>query len=218
MIAKLRGKVDTIGDDFCIVDVNGVGYLVFASAKSLGKLKIGAEASLLIETVVREDSISLFGFADAWEKEWFTTLTKVQGVGAKVCLAILSVLAPMQLAQAVSAQDKNAFTRASGVGPKLAARIVTELKDKIVTVPVSEFAKEINMDMTPNEQTANYEDVLVAQADDPAKIEDAISALVNLGYQRLEAYKAVNQAALNAPDADMSELIKLALKEFAKKD
>ena len=218
MIAKLRGKVDTIGDDFCIVDVNGVGYLVFASAKSLGKLKIGAEASLLNETVVREDSISLFGFADAWEKEWFTTLTKVQGVGAKVCLAILSVLAPMQLAQAVSAQDKNSFTRASGVGPKLAARIVTELKDKIVTVPVSEFAKEINMDMTPNEQTANYEDVLVAQADDPAKIEDAISALVNLGYQRLEAYKAVNQAALNAPDADMSELIKLALKEFAKKD
>lgn len=218
MIAKLRGKVDTIGDDFCIVDVNGVGYLVFASAKSLGKLKIGAEASLLIETVVREDSISLFGFADAWEKEWFTTLTKVQGVGAKVCLAILSVLAPMQLAQAVSAQDKNSFTRASGVGPKLAARIVTELKDKIVTVPVSEFAKEINMDMTPNEQTANYEDVLVAQADDPAKIEDAISALVNLGYQRLEAYKAVNQAALNAPDADMSELIKLALKGFAKKD
>lgn len=218
MIAKLRGKVDTIGDDFCIVDVNGVGYLVFASAKSLGKLKIGAEASLLIETVVREDSISLFGFADAWEKEWFTTLTKVQGVGAKVCLAILSVLAPMQLAQAVSAQDKNSFTRASGVGPKLAARIVTELKDKIVTVPVSEFAKEINMDMTPNEQTANYEDVLVAQAGDPTKIEDAISALVNLGYQRLEAYKAVNQAALNAPDADMSELIKLALKEFAKKD
>ena len=218
MIAKLRGKVDTIGDDFCIVDVNGVGYLVFASAKSLGKLKIGAEASLLIETVVREDSISLFGFADAWEKEWFTTLTKVQGVGAKVCLAILSVLAPMQLAQAVSAQDKNSFTRASGVGPKLAARIVTELKDKIVTVPVSEFAKEINMDMTPNEQTANYEDVLAAQADDPTKIEDAISALVNLGYQRLEAYKAVNQAALNAPDADMSELVKLALKEFARKD
>lgn len=218
MIAKLRGKIDTIGDDFCIVDVNGVGYLVLASAKSLGKLKIGAEASLLIETVVREDSISLFGFADAWEKEWFTTLTKVQGVGAKVCLAILSVLAPMQLAQAVSAQDKNSFTRASGVGPKLAARIVTELKDKIVTIPVSEFAKEINMDMTPNEQTANYEDVLAAQADDPTKIEDAISALVNLGYQRLEAYKAVNQAALNAPDADMSELIKLALKEFAKKD
>ena len=218
MIAKLRGIIDTIGDDYCIVDVNGVGYLVFASAKTLGKLTRGKQYCLLTETVVREDSISLFGFYDAWEKEWFLTLTKVQGVGAKVCLSILSVLSPSQLAQAVAAQDKNSFTRASGVGPKLAARIVTELKDKIVTVPVSEFAKEINMDMTPNEQTANYEDVLVAQADDPAKIEDAISALVNLGYQRLEAYKAVNQAALNAPDADMSELIKLALKEFAKKD
>ena len=218
MIAKLRGIIDTIGDDYCIVDVNGVGYLVFASAKTLGKLTRGKQYCLLTETVVREDSISLFGFYDAWEKEWFLTLTKVQGVGAKVCLSILSVLSPSQLAQAVAAQDKNSFTRASGVGPKLAARIVTELKDKIVTVPVSEFAKEINMDMTPNEQTANYEDVLVAQADDPTKIEDAISALVNLGYQRLEAYKAVNQAALNAPDADMSELIKLALKEFAKKD
>ena len=218
MIAKLRGMVDSIGEDFCIIDVNGVGYLVFASAKTLGKLVLGGQASLLIETVVREDSISLFGFADAWEKEWFATLTKVQGVGAKVCLAILSVLNPLQLAQAVSAQDKNSFTRASGVGPKLAARIVTELKDKIVTVPVSDMAKDINMDMTPQDQVNNYEDVLTAQAADPDKIEDAISALVNLGYQRLEAYKAVNQAALQAPDADMAELIKLALKEFAKKD
>ncbi len=218
MIAKLRGMVDSIGEDFCVIDVNGVGYLVFASAKTLSKLVLGGQVSLLIETVVREDSISLFGFADAWEKEWFATLTKVQGVGAKVCLAILSVLNPLQLAQAVSAQDKNSFTRASGVGPKLAARIVTELKDKIVTVPVSDMAKDINMDMTPQDQVNNYEDVLTAQAADPDKIEDAISALVNLGYQRLEAYKAVNQAALQAPDADMAELIKLALKEFAKKD
>ena len=218
MIAKLRGVVDSIGEDFCIIDVNGVGYLVFASAKTLSKLSLGGQASLLIETVVREDSISLFGFYDAWEKEWFTTLTKVQGVGAKVCLAILSVLNPLQLAQAVSAQDKNSFTRASGVGPKLAARIVTELKDKIVTIPVNDMAKDMNMDMTPQDQVNSYEDVLTAQAADPDKIEDAISALVNLGYQRLEAYKAVNQAALQAPDADMAELIKLALKEFAKKD
>ena len=133
-------------------------------------------------------------------------------------LAILSVLNPLQLAQAISAQDKNSFTRASGVGPKLAARIVTELKDKIVTIPVNDMAKDMNMDMTPQDQVNNYEDVLTAQAADPDKIEDAISALVNLGYQRLEAYKAVNQAALQAPDADMAELIKLALKEFAKKD
>ena len=218
MIAKLRGVVDSIGEDFCVIDVNGVGYLVFASAKTLSKLSLGGQFSLLIETVVREDSISLFGFADAWEKEWFTTLTKVQGVGAKVCLAILSVLNPLQLAQAVSAQDKNSFTRASGVGPKLAARIVTELKDKIVTIPVNDMAKDMNMDMTPQDQVNSYEDVLTAQAADPDKIEDAISALVNLGYQRLEAYKAVNQAVLQAPDADMAELIKLALKEFAKKD
>ena len=125
MIAKLRGIVDTIGEDYAIIDVNGVGYLVFASAKTLAKLPRGGSASILVETVVREDSITLFGFADAWEKEWFLTLTKVQGVGAKVCLSILSVLTPNQLAQAVSAQDKASFTRASGVGPKLAARIVT---------------------------------------------------------------------------------------------
>ena len=216
MIAKLRGLIDSLGEDYAIVDVNGVGYLVFASSKTLGKLAKGVETSLLVETVVREDSITLFGFADAWEKEWFSVLTKVQGVGAKVCLAILSVLTPVQLSQAIAAQDKNSFTRANGVGPKLAARIVTELKDKIVTVPVGEFAREVNMN--PTEQTENYEDKLVARADDPSKMEDAISALVNLGYQRLEAYKAVNAASLKAPDADMAELIRLSLKEFAQKD
>ena len=218
MIAKLRGTIDTLGEDYCIIDVNGVGYLVYASSKTLSRLKSGEAANILVETVVREDSITLFGFFDAWEKEWFNTLTKVQGVGAKVCLSILSVLSPMQLAQAVSAQDKNSFTRANGVGPKLAARIVTELKDKIVTIPVSEFAKEVKMDISPEQQTENYEDALEGRMEDPSKMEDAISALVNLGYQRLEAYKAVNQAALDAPDADMAELIKLALKEFAKKD
>ena len=218
MIAKLRGLVDTIGEDYCIVDVNGVGYLVFVSAKTIAKLAVGIEASLLIETVVREDSITLFGFADALEKEWFNTLTKVQGVGAKVCLSILSALSPMQLAQAVSAQDKASFTRANGVGPKLAARIVTELKDKVVMAPVAEFAKEVNMNLSVNEQTENYQDALVSRADDPSKMEDAISALVNLGYQRLEAYRAVNLALNNNPDADVSELIKLSLKEFAKKD
>ena len=148
MIAKLKGIIDTIGEDYCIVDVGGVGYLVFASSKTLGRLGKGTAASLLIETVVREDSITLYGFADAWEKEWFNTLTRVQGVGAKVCLSILSVLSPGQLAQAVSAQDKASFTRASGVGPKLAARIVTELKDKIVTIPVTDSLKEIEMNPT----------------------------------------------------------------------
>ncbi len=218
MIAKLKGIIDTIGEDYCIIDVSGVGYLVFASAKTLSKMIKGAAASLLIETVVREDSITLYGFADAWEKEWFNTLTKVQGVGAKVCLSILSVLSPNQLAQAVSAQDKASFTRASGVGPKLAARIVTELKDKIVTIPITDSLKEI--EMNPNQETENYEDSITVlnASNDPSKTDDAISALVNLGYQRLEAYRAVNKAAMSAPDADTPALIKLALKEFANKE
>ncbi len=222
MIAKLRGITDTIGEDYCIIDVNGVGYLVFASAKTLARLKIGEAASILTETVVREDSISLYGFFSALEKEWFLTLTKVQGVGAKVCLSILSALSPNQLAQAVSAQDKASFTRANGVGPKLAARIVTELKDKIVTIPVAaaattaELAKELDMDA--NEETENYEDGLTARAEDPGAMEDALSALVNLGYQRLEAYRIVNKVLIEHPEADVSELIRLSLKEFVRKD
>ena len=168
--------------------------------------------------IVREDSISLFGFADAWEKEWFNTLTKVQGVGAKVCLAILSALSPVQLAQAISAQDKNSFTRANGVGPKLAARIITELKDKIVTVPIADVSSDMLLNQEGMENANKVADVVMAQETDPNKLEDAISALVNLGYQRLEAYKAVNQAILNNPNADMAMLIRLALKEFANKD
>ncbi len=224
MIAKLRGIIDTIGEDYCVVDVNGVGYLVFASSKTLARLIKGKQFSLLIETVVREDSISLFGFYDAWEKEWFLTLTKVQGVGAKVCLSILSALSPSQLAQAVSAQDKNSFTRASGVGPKLAARLVTELKDKIVTIPVELTTRaDLNPETAAEEPSATeetevYEDAIQGRIENPMKLDDAISALVNLGYQRLEAYQAVNKANASQPDADVAALIKLALKEFASKE
>lgn len=213
MIAKLRGIIDSVAQDFCVIDVNGVGYLVSASAKTLGKLTVGAEASLLTETVVREDSISLFGFADAWEKEWFNTLTKVQGVGAKVCLSILSVLTPNQLAQAIGAQDKTSFCRASGVGPKLAARIVTELKDKIVTIPVLNNDNSI----LNGENVAQIAPQNAAQ-EDYNKNEDVISALVNLGYQRLEAYRAVSKAVSDHPDADVATLIRLSLKEFANKE
>ena len=220
MIAKLKGVVDTIGEDYCIIDVNGVGYLVFASAKTLGRLVLQGTASLMIETIVREDSISLFGFADALEKEWFSTLTKVQGVGAKVALSILSVLLPVQLAQAVAAQDKNSFARANGVGPKLAARIVTELKDKVVTVPIAEVARDLNVAMkdVSSADEITVDEPMIQRDDDPTKMEDAISALVNLGYQRLEAYKAVNAALSQAPEAEMGDLIRLALKEFVKKD
>ncbi len=212
MIAKLRGIVDSVYEDCCIIDVNGVGYLVSASSKTLGRLNKGTEVSLLIETVVREDSISLFGFYDAWEKEWFNTLTKVQGVGAKVCLSILSALNPSQLAQAVSAQDKSSFLRASGVGPKLAARIVTELKDKIVTIPTGDVSlSDIAESDTPQSATPLSE----AASD---TVEDVISALINLGYQRLEAYKVVSKVYAENADKSVSELIRLSLKEFARKD
>ncbi|MBQ8481629.1 MAG: Holliday junction branch migration protein RuvA [Alphaproteobacteria bacterium] len=213
MIAKLRGITDTIGEDFCVIDVNGVGYLVSASAKTLSKLKTGEEATLFTVMTVREDDISLFGFADVWEKEWFGTLTKVQGVGAKVCLSILSVLTPAQLSQAIGAQDKASFCRANGVGPKLAARIVTELKDKIVTIPVTSNNSEIlNSDVSSPAPIAAMPDT------DYSKSEDIISALVNLGYQRIDAYRIANKVILENPDADLSALIRMALKEFANKE
>lgn len=214
MIAKLRGIVDTIGEDFCVIDVNGVGYLASASSRTLGALKVGTEVSLLTIMSVREDDISLFAFADAWEKEWFLTLTKVQGVGAKVCLSILSVLTPSQLSQALSAQDKASFCRASGVGPKLAARIVSELKDKIVTVPLN-ISGGVSEAIADNAMPQSVE---LPKNTDYEKTEDAISALVNLGYQRLEAYKAVNKVLNENADADVSTLIRLSLKEFANKD
>lgn len=218
MIAKLHGIIDTIGEDYCIIDVNGVGYLASASSRTLGSLTIGAEASLLTVMSVREDDISLFAFADPMEKEWFLTLTKVQGVGAKVGLSILSVLTPTQLSMAVSAQDKSSFCRANGVGPKLAARIVTELKDKIVTVPLNSSVGSINGAIPLSENITPAQNFELPKNEDYAKTEDAISALINLGYQRLEAYRAVNSVLNQNPDIDVSELIRLSLKEFANKD
>jgi Holliday junction DNA helicase RuvA len=162
--------------------------------------------------IVREDNISLFGFADAWEKEWFNTLTKVQGVGAKVCLSILSVMTPAQLSQAIGAQDKTSFCRASGVGPKLAARIITELKDKIVAIPVGSNSTEALND------TPSAKPIMPATDADYSKSEDVISALVNLGYQRLEAYRAVSKVMAENTDASVPTLIRLALKEFVSKD
>ena len=221
MIAKLKGIIENIGEDCCIIDVNGVGYLVNMSAHSLSKLKIGEYASLLIETIIKEDSITLFGFENPWEKEWFNTLTKVQGVGGKVCLAILSALSPSQLSQAISAQDKSSFVRANGVGPKLAARIVTELKDKIVTIPVeyltstpSVISSDENKETTVTEtKTPNNQ-----PSDDSLyqKIEDLTSALTNLGYQKIESYRVASDICNQNPNENISTLIRLALKEFNK--
>ena len=131
MIGKLKGTIDEIGDDHVLVDVHGVCYEVFCSSRSLGRMgSVGEAVVLFIETYVREDQLKLFGFLSALEREWFNLLQSVQGVGAKVALAVLSTLTPSELANAIALQDKTAVSRAPGVGPKVAIRIVTELKNK----------------------------------------------------------------------------------------
>ena len=220
MIAKLKGIIDNIGEDCCIIDVNGVGYLVNMSSRSLSKLKQGEYAVLLIETVIKEDSFTLFGFQTAWEKEWFNTLTKIQGVGGKVCLNILSALSPAQLSQAVAAQDKSSFLRAAGVGPKLAARLITELKGKIVTIPIEYMSgTELNENAdTADKKTKEEKDIPQQQAEETdisyTQTEDVTSALVNLGYPKIDAYRVATEVCLNNQNTDLGTLIKLALKEF----
>lgn len=204
MIAKLKGLVDGTGDDWAVIDVGGVGYLVFCSAKTLARLPGGGEAAqLFIETHVREDHIHLYGFADPTEREWFRLLLTVQGVGSKVALALLSALAPEDLSRAIAAADKAMLSRAQGVGPKLAARLVTELKDKVAGIALAPFAPA-----TGGAPTAP----LTA-----GPLEDALSALVNLGYRRIEAHAAVLKAAEELGEgASASALIRAGLKALGK--
>ncbi len=206
MIASLNGTVDSLAAGHAVIDVGGVGYLVFASGRTLGALPAaGNPAKLLIETHVREDHIHLYGFADADERAWFRLLTTVQGVGARVALAILSVLAPADLAVALAAQDKGALTRADGVGPKLAQRILSELKDK-----AGDLALGATLGGGTTAPTAG-----APIAKGPAQ--DAVSALVNLGYGRSEAFSAVNAAMAGLGDGVTTEsLIREGLKELAK--
>lgn len=205
MIAKLKGLIDSLGDDFAVIDVGGVGYLVFCSGRTLGRLQVGIAAALHVETHVREDHIHLYGFLEPGERDWFNLLITVQGVGAKVALAILSVATPEQLLQTIAAQDKAMLTRASGVGPKLALRILTELKDKAGKMSLGGFA--------PSAGTA----AISTPVGDGGLMEDAISALVNLGYKRLEAFEAVGIVAKELGEgADSSALIRHALKRLGK--
>jgi Holliday junction DNA helicase RuvA len=205
MIGKLKGIIDQISGNTLVLDVNGVGYVVMAGARTLSAIGVvGEAASLNIETIVREDAITLYGFADKVEQHWFKTLTTVQGVGPKVAIAILSACTPDQLSLAIGAKDAAILTRAEGVGPKLAQRIVMELKDKKISAPVFEGvptkarASKIANDAAPLSLT-----------------EDAISALVNLGYGRSEAYQAVNSVMQKGDAADLGALITLSLKEIA---
>lgn len=204
MIAKLTGILDSIHDGFIILDVGGVGYRVFCSGKTVAKLPgVGHSASMLIETQVREDHIHLFGFADATEKQAFELLTTVQGVGARVALAILTALSAGEIQMATLTGDAKAFTRASGVGPKLATRIVTELKHKTGTLGSMETMAVSN--------AATGETAFSAGA-----MEEAISALVNLGYGKSEAGMTVASITRENPEAQTAELIRLALKEIGK--
>jgi holliday junction DNA helicase RuvA len=198
MIAMLAGIVEQRGTDSLVLDVNGVGYLVFASARTLGRVPArGEPLRLLIETHVREDHIHLYGFADEAERSWFRLLTTVQGVGARLGLAILGVLAPDALAAAILAQDKAALSRADGVGPKLATRIASELKDKVGGIALGPAAS--------------------AGAPQAAAAADAVSALVNLGYSRSDAFGAVSQAAKRLGDAaKIDALIRVGLQELSR--
>lgn len=206
MIAKLTGVVDGSGLDSAVIDVAGVGYLIFASKRTLSALPSQGEvASLLIETHVREDHIHLYGFLDAAERDWFGLLCTVQGVGARVALAILSVLTPERLVQAIAAQDKSALTQASGVGPKVAGRIVSELKDKAGSIALGPAAAALGGSPIDGTGTPGG-----------GVSEDAVSALVNLGYRRAEAFGAVARAAGQlGGEASVEALIRVGLKELS---
>ncbi len=199
MIARLTGRLDATAADTCVIDVGGVGYLVFASARTLAGLgAAGAATTLHIETQVREDAIQLFGFARADERDWFRLLLSVQGVGGRVALAILSVLAPDDLHHAVAAKDTASIARANGVGPKLAGRIVNELKDKTGSVALS-----------PG--------VAAPVATPGSAVADALSALANLGFRPADASRAVSEAVAEVgEEVPVGELVRVALRKSAR--
>ncbi|HTV31782.1 MAG TPA: Holliday junction branch migration protein RuvA [Methylocella sp.] len=203
MIGKLKGLVDSRGEDYVILDVQGVGYIVHGSGRLLQRLPgVGQPVTLAIETQMREDSIKLFGFASETDRQWFRLLLNVQGVGTKVALAIQTALDGNELVAAIASQDKNAVARAPGVGPKLAARIIAELKDKAnfpgVPKP-DEMAGPGHFDRPP------------------PSVEDAVSALVHLGYARVQAVSAITTSlAALGRDAPTGELIRHGLKELAR--
>lgn len=213
MIAKLYGKVDVLAEDHLVLDVNGVGYLVFAPARTLRAVTLGKPATLVIETHVREDHIHLYGFATPVEKQWFGLLTTVQGVGAKVALALLSALSPDDLMTAISAQDVTALCRAQGVGKKVGQRIIGELKDKAPALGAGVSPPPVKKEEATPEPVPG-----AADAQQPRMpVEDAVSALVNLGYGRSDAFVAVGRAARQGDEVNsLDGLIRLALKELSK--
>ncbi len=212
MIGKLKGIVESISDGRCLLDVNGVCYQVFASGTTLQALPAKGEAAeLLIETHVREDHIHLYGFATTAEQVWFTTLLSVNGVGTRMALAILSVLSPDQLIAALSSGDKAAFTQISGVGPKLASRLITELKDKVDTIT----SGYDSISMTKLTQSGTRVEPIASNALSASVLQDSLTALTQLGYSRSEAYRIVHQLAQENPEITVEELIRKGLQQLA---
>lgn len=204
MIGKLKGVIDEIAEDHVVIDVHGIGYVAHCGTRTLSGLPGPGEAVVLfIETFVREDQLKLYGFVSAPEREWFRLLQSVQGVGAKVALAVLSTLSAADLANAIALRDVAMVTRAPGVGKKVAERIVTELKNKAPAF-AGEASGTIGLKQELGEGVA------------PAPIADAVSALVNLGYSRDQAANAVAAAVKDAgEEAASATLIRLGLKELA---
>jgi Holliday junction DNA helicase RuvA len=200
LIAQLIGRVDALEDGRCIIDVNGVGYLVHASTRTLSALPASpAVARVLVETQVREDAILLYGFVDSAERDWFRLLTTVQGVGGRVALSVLSVLAPRDLTAAIAAGDRVSLTRVPGVGTRLAVRLLTELRDKVGAMPTT---PAFSIALAPASQMA----------------EDTISALLNLGYRRQEVQSVVGRVVDRAGDAaTLDAVLRDSLKELAQR-
>ena len=208
MIGKLRGKVDAIGESHLIIDVGGVGYEVQASSRTLRNLKAGDETALTIDTHVREDAIRLFGFTSELERSWFRTLQSVQGVGAKVALAVLGVLSPQDLANAIALGTWQTVEQAQGVGRKLAQRITAELKDKAPALSVG------GLELPPGHKGAGASAGGVPLGNSGA---EAMSALTNLGYNPQQASAAVAVAMKElGNDADTAKLIRRGLRELAR--
>jgi Holliday junction DNA helicase RuvA len=205
MIAQLSGRIVEQNTNQLILDVHGVGYLVTVSSSTLSQIRaLSGTISLLIEMIVREDSLTLYGFYTSEEKSAFTLLQSVQGVGAKAAISILSVLTPDSLKQAILSSDKAMVSRADGVGPKLAQRIVNELAEKVGKLPTS-LGNTENMGVLPS------------GAGQSAISQDAISALVNLGYSQSEAWAAVQRASAKSNTDELGQLLNLALKEVGQK-
>lgn len=202
MIAQLTGRVEALEDGRCVIDVNGVGYLVHASTRTLSALPAPPEvARILVETHVREEAILLYGFFDSAERDWFRLLTTVQGVGGRVALSVLSVLSPRELTAAIAAGDRASLTRVPGVGTRLAIRLLTELRDKVGAMPAAASFASAS-----------------APASMPRMAEDTISALLNLGYRRQEVHSVVTQVIDRAGTAaTLDAVLRDSLKELAQR-